>query len=306
MNNVRARRSVFIAAAMAAILGAIPFHDLDSQVRETAEPLRRTLTFRGAEREYFVFLPPGFDRRKTYWPLVVVHGAGQHGRIPYPNAALARSVAASDLEAIVISPSFPNDDNNASRFPSLREGEFLDDVLKDMRRDYALRPKLLLTGYSRGGQFSHRYAFAHPERVAAVAPLASGTWTTPDGRFLVEEVGEVRNARDFLADTTNASRVPARFRDLFSARIAAVAETRAATGARDVPFLVMTGTLDPRLPIAQEFARSLQSLGYQVSVEWPRTPHGCSDMACWAEHQAEWEKYLRRTVDFFREHTQRK
>jgi pimeloyl-ACP methyl ester carboxylesterase len=306
MDNVRARRSVFIAAGIAAILGAVPYHDLGSQARESAEPLRRTLTFHGAEREYFIHLPRGFDRSRTYWPLVVVHGAGQHGRIPYPNAALARFVAESELEAIVISPSFPNDDNNASRFPSLREGEFLDDVLKDVRREYALRPKVLLTGYSRGGQFSHRYAFAHPERVAAVAPLASGTWTTPDGRFLVEEVGEIRNARDFLADTTNASRLPARLRDLFSARIAAVAETRAATGAREVPFLVMTGTLDPRLPIAQEFARSLQSLGYQVSVEWPRTPHGCSDMACWAEYRAEWEKYLRRTVDFFREHTQRK
>jgi hypothetical protein len=147
---------------------------------------------------------------------------------------------------------------------------------------------------------------AHPERVAAVAPLASGTWTTPDGRFLVEDIGEVRNARDFLADTTNVSRVPARLRDLFSARIAAVAEVKAVAGARDVPFLVMCGTLDPRLSIAQEFARSLQSLGYLVSVEWPRTPHGCDDMACFMEHRVEWEKYVRRTVEFFREHTNRK
>ena len=304
MHSFRARRFVFTAVAIAAVFGALPSSDLGSQTPSVAEPLRRSLTFRGAEREYFLYLPARFDRSKTYWPLVIVHGSGQHGRVPYPNASLARFVGESDLEAIVISPSFRNDDQNASRFPTLGEGEFLDELLKDVRKDYALRPKLLLAGYSRGGQFSHRYAMAHPERVAAVAPMASGTWTTPDGRFLVEDIGEVRNARDFLIDTTNATRAPARLRDLFSARIASVADTKAVPGARDVPYLVMCGTLDPRLPIAQEFARSLQSLGYQVSVEWPRTPHACSDMECWAEHRVEWEKYLRRTVDFFREHTQ--
>ena len=300
------RRRAREAAVIATVLAAVPAHELRSQNAAAAEPLRRTLTFRGIEREYFLYLPARFDRGKTYWAVVVVHGAAQHGRSPFPNAGLARFVAESDLEAIVISPSFSNDDYNASRFPSLGEGEFLEVVLKDVRKDHSLRPKMLLTGYSRGGQFSHRYALAHPDRVAAVAPMASGTWTTPDGRFLVEDIGEVRNAREFLIDTTNASRVPERLRDLFSARIAAVAEAKAASNARDVPFLVMCGTLDPRLPICQEFARSLQSLGYQVSVDWPRTPHGCPDMACWMEHRVEWEKYLRRTVDVFREHTQRK
>jgi poly(3-hydroxybutyrate) depolymerase len=278
---------------------------LTGQATRIPDPVRRTLTFHGVEREYFVYLPPQFDRNQTYWPLVVVHGAGQHGRIPFPNAGVARFVAESDLKAIVISPSFSNDDTNASRFPSLGEGAFLDTVLQDVRKEFTLESKILLTGYSRGGQFSHRYALAHPERVAAVAPQASGTWTTPDGRFLVEEIGEVRNARDFLGDTANGSRVPGRLRDLFSARIAAVAEMKAAAGSRNVPFLVMNGTLDPRLPIAQEFARSLQSLGYQVSVEWPRTPHSCPDLACFMENQAEWEKYLRRTIDFFRTAVQR-
>jgi pimeloyl-ACP methyl ester carboxylesterase len=306
MNLARARRFASEAIVIAAVLAAVPPRVLEGQSREAAEPLRLTLTFRGAEREYFLHLPRQFARNKVYWPLVVVHGAGQHGRIPFPNAALARFVAESDLEAIVISPSFSNDDYNASRFPSLGEGEFLEEVLKDVRKDHAVRPKMLLTGYSRGGQFSHRYALAHPDRVAAVAPVAPGTWTTPDGRFLVQEIGEVRDVRAFLTDTTNASRVPANLRDLFGARVAAVAEERAVPNARDVPFLIMCGTLDPRLPIAREFARTLQALGYQVSVEWPRTPHGCDDMACWMEHRVEWEKYLRRTIEFFREYAERK
>ena len=268
-------------------------------------PLRRTITFGGSQREYFLGFPPNFDRTKSYWALVVVHGGGQHGRIPFPNTGIARFAAELGLEAIVISPSFSNDDNNASRFPSLGEGEFLEEILGQLRKEYALRPKIFLTGYSRGGQFAHRYALAHPEQVAAVAPLASGTWTTPDGRFLVEGIGELRNAGAFLSDSTNASKVPDNLRDLFQPRVAAVAETRAAARAREVPYLVMCGTLDPRQPLAEEFVRSLQSLGYQVTAEWPRTPHGCEDPACWQEHRSEFEKYLRHTIEFFRAVAQR-
>jgi len=129
--------------------------------------------------------------------------------------------------------------------------------------------------------------------------LASGTWTTPEGTFLVEEIGEVKNARAFLSDASNASTVPARLNDLFNAEVAAVADSKAAAGARNVPFLVMCGTLDHRLPIAKEFVRSLEALGYRVAVEWPRTPHVCNDAACGAEFNAEFDRYSRMTVDFF-------
>jgi poly(3-hydroxybutyrate) depolymerase len=298
---MRAWQLTRLVAALVMLIGLATPRLSSSQSRELPELVRRTISFRGMPREYFLYLPPGVDGAKSCWGLVVVHGAGDDGRTPFPNRAMARFVTESGLDAIVISPSFSNDDYNASRFPDLGEGEFLDEVLKEVRSRYALRPRIFLTGYSRGGQFSHRYALAHPERVAAVAPLASGTWTTPDGRFLVEGLGEITDVRAFLADSTNVSRVPDNLRDLFQTRVAPVAQVKAATGARNVPYLVMCGTLDPRLPIAQEFARSLQSLGYEVSVEWPRTPHGCEDAACWKEHRTEFEKYLRRTVDFFRQ-----
>jgi len=300
-SSARSARSSRLAAALVMLIGLATPRLSSSQSRELPELVRHTISFRGMPREYFLHLPPGVDGAKSYWGLVVVHGAGDDGRARFPNRAMARFVTESGLDAIVISPSFSNDDYNASRFPGLGEGEFLDEVLNDVRSRYALKPRIFLTGYSRGGQFSHRYALAHPERVAAVAPLASGTWTTPDGRFLVEGLGEITDVRAFLADSTNASRVPDNLRDLFQARVAPVAQVKAAPGARNVPYLVMCGTLDPRLPIAQEFARSLQSLGYEVSVEWLRTPHGCEDAACWKEYRTEFEKYLFQTVDFFRQ-----
>jgi len=85
-----------------------------------------------------------------------------------------------------------------------------------VRRRFPLRSMILLTGYSRGGQFAHRFALAHPSQVEAVGPFASGTWTTPGGRFLVEGLDEVRNAWEFFSNEGNASAVPGRLRDLFA------------------------------------------------------------------------------------------
>lgn len=228
-----------------------------------------------------------------YWSIVVVGGVSG---INFHATSIAQRVAESRFEAIVISPSFPSDDLNAIRFPALGEGEFLQQVWRDVRKEYPLEPRMFLTGYSRGGQFAHRFALTFPDQIGAVAPLASGTWTTPDGRFLVEEIGEVRNPRTFLSNPTNASTIPARLKDLFEPRVAGVADAKAASGAENIPFLVMCGTLDPRLPIAKEFVRSLEALRYQVAVEWPRTPHLCGDdEACKAEYQ----KYPRATAAFF-------
>jgi poly(3-hydroxybutyrate) depolymerase len=296
-------RQTFAARGEVRVLSAVGMQqvmlDLGPSARsaDIAEPIRGTLVFRGTEREYFVYLPPGFSRNAKYWALVAV--GGFDGRTFFLATGSARRVAESRFNAIVISPSFATDDINAIRFPSLGEGEFLQAVMREVQKKYPLRPKMLLTGYSRGGQFAHRFALALPKQVEAVAPFASGSWTTPDGRFLVEEVGEVRHPREFLSNPANAATIPARLKDLFEPRVAAVADAKAVAGAQNVPFLVMCGTLDPRLPIAKEFVRSLETQGYHVTVEWPRTPHNCGDDKCREEYETEFQKYPRTAVEFF-------
>jgi poly(3-hydroxybutyrate) depolymerase len=263
-------------------------------------PDRRTLAFQGLEREYFVHLPPKFDRDKSYWLLVIMGAVTGRNNMA---TRISNAVAETGLEAIVVSPSSPDADLNAIRFPTLGEGEFLEAIVKALRADYRLKPKILLTGYSRGGQFAHRFALARPDTVEAVAPLASGTWTTPDGRFLVEELGEMPAPHVFLAKAENAAKVPERLRNLFEPRVAAVAGAKAASGAQRIPFLVMCGTLDPRLPIAKAFVASLEALGYQVEAEWPRTPHLCP---CPPDQAEEFQKFSRKAVEFFRRVTRGK
>ena len=274
---------------------------LSAQTGPLPDRIRRTMTFQDTEREYFVWQPPRFDRNKEYWLLVAIYSN------PMLND-LQRAIAASGFEAIMISPTFRDDNINLTRFPVSTESDFFAEVLKAVRAEYSIRPRILLTGYSRGAQFAHRYAFAHPGEIEALAPLASGTWTTPDGRLLVEEIGEVRDARTFLSNPQNAKRVPDRLADLFAPEIAAVAEIKAVKGSERIPVLVMCGTLDPRLPIAKEFARSLEASGYRVSTEWPRTPHVCGpgNPKCAAEFGSEFAKYSTTTVGFFQQVTRSK
>ncbi|MEM7146043.1 MAG: hypothetical protein AAF591_12975, partial [Verrucomicrobiota bacterium] len=92
---------------------------LGSGVSSNAEPLEQQLKFEGTTRKYFVQLPPGFDSAKEYWLLVSVHGGGGNGRSHFLANSLRDAVNTSGFDAIVVSPSFSNEDSQASRFPAL-------------------------------------------------------------------------------------------------------------------------------------------------------------------------------------------
>jgi pimeloyl-ACP methyl ester carboxylesterase len=50
----------------------------------------------------------------------------------------------------------------------------------------SLNRKVLLYGFSRGGQVAHRFALAFPDRVLGVASLAAGTYTLPDSELTID------------------------------------------------------------------------------------------------------------------------
>jgi poly(3-hydroxybutyrate) depolymerase len=266
---------------------------------EDVEPLKRTFKFQGAERIYYVLQPQDYDPKATYWPLAAVHGGGGKAHANKHAHAMREMADEMGLPAILILPEFITADKQVSRFPELGEAAFLEEVLRRTREEFKLGERILLTGYSMGGQFAHRFALAHPERVQACAPFAAGTWTTPDGTLLIEGYGPMDDPKSFLASKENAKLVPERLHDLFDARTAAVAGRPAAPGAERVPFLVMCGTLDPRLPIAREFAESLQRLRYTVETAWPATPHSSDS----EEYAAEFRKYAQHAIAFFKKHT---
>lgn len=213
--------------------------------------------------------------------------------------AMRRMADEFDLPAIMILPEFVTQDKQVSRFPRLGEGAFLKDLLGDVRSEFKLHRKILLYGYSMGGQFSHRFALSNPGLVQACAAFAAGTWTTPDGRLLIEGYGEVKDPKAFISHKENAGQVPERLHDIFDARTAEIAGLTGEKGAEKVPFLVMCGRLDTRFSIAVQFASSLRESGFNVETAWPRIPHSSSS----EEYRAEFEKYPKRAIEFFKKHT---
>jgi len=164
----------------------------------TTKPIRFTIEYQGKEREYFIRLPKTFNANKTYWGLVTAHGGGRNGQNHWLAKDIWQAIDEVGLKAIMISPSFSLEDPNAQSFPVLGGGQFLKNILEVVRKKYELREKILLTGYSRGAQFAHRFALLNPGMVRASAPLASGTWTTPDGRFFLYSFGEVPEPKMFF------------------------------------------------------------------------------------------------------------
>lgn len=291
--------NVLLRARLAcALIVALCLPASQASSQDTA-PQLRTFVHGGVERTYYVALPADYDSDTTYWPLVVVHGGGGNAAENPKARALRLRADAERLPAIVIQPQFITADKQVSRFPSLGESTFLLAVMEQVRGEFKLHPKLLLNGYSMGGQFTHRFALAHPEVVQACAPFAAGTWSTPDGRLLIEEYGAVADPAAFLADGGNKAKIIERLHDLFDPRVAGVARVVPAEGASRVPYLVMCGSLDTRFGIAQEFAAALQASGYVVETAWPATPHGNPN----GRYDAEFEKYTAHAIAFFKRQT---
>lgn len=129
---------------------------------------------------YLLALPP---RWQPDAPIVVsVHGVT---RQPIEHA-LAFAPLTRAAGALLVVPVFSHRQHR--RYQQLahpRTGRRSDLALialvERLRRRHGLRDgRLHLFGYSGGGQFVHRFAMAHPQRVAALAVGAAGWYTLPD------------------------------------------------------------------------------------------------------------------------------
>jgi pimeloyl-ACP methyl ester carboxylesterase len=141
---------------------------------------------------YYVYVPSSFfeDPQKGKI-LLSVHGYSgrkdnQRGRKRVKRAAERWAYLADSNRWVVISPHFDEKrfKNNYQRlnFYGVRADTRLEDIvmeaanmLSGLRAD-----KLLLFGFSGGGQFVHRYAAFHPSRVERAVVAAAGWYLWPD------------------------------------------------------------------------------------------------------------------------------
>lgn len=123
------------------------------------------------EVRYLLYLPETFEPAKQ-WPLILfLHGSGQTGTTidrlkqePLPKTLETQT----DLPFIVVSPQLPGGSWSTYIDP-------LEELLDSLGETLPVDPnRLYLTGLSLGGFGTWEYAYLHPDRFAAIAPIAGG------------------------------------------------------------------------------------------------------------------------------------
>jgi len=134
------------------------------------------------EHDYYVYVPKRIAAGAPMF--VTVHGISrnveEHATLFVPYA--------EQYGVVLVAPLFTRDRSAGYQWLSpdrsgQRADQTLDAILAEVAASTAARPSpFYLFGFSGGAQFAHRYAFAHPERVAAAALGAPGWYTFPDAR----------------------------------------------------------------------------------------------------------------------------
>lgn len=168
----------------------------NTNVADNAEQRSRALYYRGSTTifscrhdprfQYCLYVPPGFDRdRHGYRLVVAMHGTGR-SMVQYRDAF---AEFARYNRCVVLAPLFPVGplgDGNSHGFKYIIEQDIhydqvllaiVDEVSALLAHDFG---RFLLFGYSGGGHFVHRFLYLHPEKLLAVSIGAPGSVTLLD------------------------------------------------------------------------------------------------------------------------------
>lgn len=123
--------------------------------------------------EHFLYAPEGYTSDRN-WPLFVgIHGFGGSGRDCW---SMWQSYAESE-GFILLCPSIA--DASGGWYQSAGEASVVD-LIKRADRDYSIKPRIFMAGFSAGAQFVQGFAFNYPYTVGGVAVLSSGNYYPPN------------------------------------------------------------------------------------------------------------------------------
>ncbi|WP_282937325.1 alpha/beta hydrolase [Paenibacillus sp. RC67] len=129
---------------------------------------------------YYVYKPASAKQDSPMF--VTVHGTSRDAKLHAEKFA----PFADAYGVVLIAPLFseeraPNYQQLGGKGKQVRADRQLDLIVEETGRITSASTKqLYLFGYSGGGQFAHRYAMAHPERIARLVVGAAGWYTFPD------------------------------------------------------------------------------------------------------------------------------
>ncbi|MBI4461890.1 MAG: hypothetical protein HY653_03195 [Acidobacteria bacterium] len=187
-----------------AAVGALAALAVFSGQTSTAEKLERgrLLTRELQGQIYYLYIPHAFSPGGAL--LVSVHGASRgaeaHARAWVPIAEQENVVVVAPLFDFGAFPDYQRLNFRGPR-ADLRLHAILDEVARLTGADAT---RFYLYGFSGGGQFAHRYALVHPERLQRVAVGAPGWWCLPeetlDYPYGIKKTSEVPADVEFQVD----------------------------------------------------------------------------------------------------------
>jgi pimeloyl-ACP methyl ester carboxylesterase len=181
-HGAQARESMSFAgsASIGTAQSGAPAIDAHSPL-PTHKLVRRTLQA-DPKQVYFVYVPSSGGRGAPLF--VTVHGISRNAE----EHATLFSDFAEAYAVVLVAPYFTESQNDDyQRLGRVGRGTRADLVLDSIIAEVAASTgaaaeKIYLFGFSGGAQFAHRYAMAHPERVARAVIGAAGWYTFPDDR----------------------------------------------------------------------------------------------------------------------------
>ena len=146
-----------------------------------------TASRRDPRFSFCTYVPKSYvhEEGRTYPLAVIVHGSERS----MENYRTQFTDFAEQHQVMLLCPLFPINalyQGDQHSYKLLRgHGVNYDEILLDMIAEFGERynvdaARFLLYGFSGGGQFSHRFLYAHPERLAGVSIGAPGTVTLLD------------------------------------------------------------------------------------------------------------------------------
>ncbi|GAA3742896.1 pimeloyl-ACP methyl ester carboxylesterase [Spinactinospora alkalitolerans] len=165
---------------------------------------------------YCLYVPEDYDEDGTdVYPLVVlVHGTGRDAQ-SYRDAFAG---FARTHRCIVFAPLFPagiGTPGELHNYKYLRYGDIRFDLLllamlEEVAESYRVgTARFLLTGFSGGGHFTHRFLYTHPDRLLGASVGAPGVVTLPDeARPWPAGIGGLREALGVTPDLEAIRAVP--------------------------------------------------------------------------------------------------
>lgn len=119
------------------------------------------------ELDYQIHLPDALPPAEGWPILVAVHGINGDA----DQACGVWTAIAHQYNYLLVCPSF------VDRYWTLENGEdvALDRLLEEIANTHPVQLPIYLTGISAGGRFTHRYTFAHPQKVQAAAITADAS-----------------------------------------------------------------------------------------------------------------------------------